>query len=103
MRERGLRLAIAESCTGGLIGHRITNIAGSSTFYMGSITAYAYEAKVRLLDVQWPTRLGATAEHSARFLGAGNIGEISWRCGQAWGEACFGAHRRWREKTHGNV
>jgi PncC family amidohydrolase len=53
LRARGWRLAIAESCTGGLVGHRITNIPGSSTYYMGSITAYAYEAKVRLLGVQW--------------------------------------------------
>jgi PncC family amidohydrolase len=55
LRQRGWRLAIAESCTGGLIGHRITNVAGSSTYYMGSITAYAYEAKVRLLGVRWDT------------------------------------------------
>ena len=55
LRQRGWRLAVAESCTGGLIGHRITNIPGSSTYYMGSVTAYAYEAKVRLLDVQWDT------------------------------------------------
>jgi PncC family amidohydrolase len=55
LREYGLRLAVAESCTGGLIGHRITNIPGSSTYYMGSITAYAYEAKVRLVNVKWET------------------------------------------------
>ena len=55
LRERGWRLAVAESCTGGLIGHRLTNISGSSTYYMGSITAYAYEAKVRLLSVEWAT------------------------------------------------
>ena len=55
LREHGLRLALAESCTGGLVGHRVTNIPGSSTYYMGSITAYAYGAKVRLLDVQWET------------------------------------------------
>lgn len=55
LRQRGLRLAAAESCTGGLVGHRITNIPGSSTYYMGSITAYAYEAKVRLLGVKWET------------------------------------------------
>ena len=47
LSARGLTLAVAESCTGGLIGHRITNIAGSSAYYLGSITAYAYEAKVR--------------------------------------------------------
>ena len=52
---RGLRLAVAESCTGGLIGHRITNVPGASEYYLGSVTAYAYEAKVRLLGVQWDT------------------------------------------------
>lgn len=55
LRKHGLRLAVAESCTGGLIGDRITNIPGSSTYYMGSVTAYAYEAKVRLLGVKWKT------------------------------------------------
>jgi len=55
LRQRGWRLALAESCTGGLIGHRITNVPGSSTYYMGSVTAYAYEAKVRLLGVHWET------------------------------------------------
>jgi len=55
LREKGLSLAVAESCTGGLIGHRLTNIPGSSTYYMGSITAYAYNAKVRLLKVTWET------------------------------------------------
>ncbi len=55
LRERGLRLGLAESCTGGLVGHRLTNVPGSSTYYMGSVTAYAYEAKVRLLGVSWTT------------------------------------------------
>ena len=55
LRLHGLRLAVAESCTGGLVGHRLTNVAGSSTYYMGSVTAYAYEAKVRLLNVRWET------------------------------------------------
>jgi len=64
LRARGWRLAVAESCTGGLIGHRLTNLAGSSTYYMGSVIAYAYEAKVRLLGVQWKTleRYGAVSE-----------------------------------------
>ncbi len=55
LRARGWRLAVAESCTGGLIGHRLTNVPGSSTYYQGSITAYAYDAKVRLLGVRWET------------------------------------------------
>lgn len=55
LRERGLKLVVSESCTGGLIGHRITNIAGSSDYYLGSITAYAYEVKERLLGVNHHT------------------------------------------------
>jgi PncC family amidohydrolase len=55
LREKGLRMAAAESCTGGLIGHRITNIPGSSTYFIGGVTSYAYEAKVRLLGVRWET------------------------------------------------
>ena len=41
LREKGMKLTLAESCTGGLIGHRVTNIAGSSDYYLGSLTAYA--------------------------------------------------------------
>ena len=55
LRQHGLRLAVAEFCTGGLIGHRITNVAGSSTYFIGGVTSYAYEAKVRLLGVRWET------------------------------------------------
>ncbi len=73
MRKRGLRLAVAESCTGGLIGHRITNIPGSSTYYMGSVTAYAYEAKVRLLGVRWGTleKYGAVSKETALEMASG--------------------------------
>ncbi len=53
LRNKGLKLAIAESCTGGLIADRITNIPGSSDYFLGGIVAYAYEAKVAMLDVSW--------------------------------------------------
>jgi PncC family amidohydrolase len=55
LRERKLKLAIAESCTGGLVGHRITDVPGSSEYFWGSIVSYAYEAKVALLGVSWNT------------------------------------------------
>ena len=73
LRERGWRLAIAESCTGGLIGHRITNNPGSSTYYLGSITAYAYRAKVRLLRVSWDTleKHGAVSEEAVKEMALG--------------------------------
>ena len=49
--ERGLTLATAESCTGGLVAHTVTEVAGSSGYLRGGIVAYADEAKERLLDV----------------------------------------------------
>jgi PncC family amidohydrolase len=55
LRERGLKLALAESCTGGRVGDRITNVPGSSGYFLGGVAAYAYEAKVALLGVSWDT------------------------------------------------
>jgi PncC family amidohydrolase len=55
LQSRGLRLALAESCTGGLVGHRITNVAGSSEYFIGGIISYSNEAKVSLLGVSWDT------------------------------------------------
>jgi PncC family amidohydrolase len=50
-----LTLALAESCTGGLVGHRITNVPGSSAYLMGGIVAYSYDAKELLLGVRHNT------------------------------------------------
>ena len=52
LKQRKLTLALAESCTGGLISHRITDIAGSSAYYLGSVTAYSNEIKEMILGVQ---------------------------------------------------
>ena len=61
LRERGLTLATAESLTGGLLGGRITGIAGSSDYFLGGVVAYATDAKAtqlgvdqRLLDADGP-------------------------------------------------
>lgn len=64
LRPHGFKLVVAESCTGGLIGDWITNVPGASDYYLGSITAYAYEAKERLLGVQHATltQYGAVSE-----------------------------------------
>lgn len=53
LRTRGLKLVTAESCTGGLVSDRLTNIAGSSEYFPGGVVAYAYEAKVNVLGVSW--------------------------------------------------
>jgi PncC family amidohydrolase len=55
LRSTGLRLALAESCTGGLVGHLITNVPGSSDYLAGGVVAYSDQAKQRLLGVQQST------------------------------------------------
>lgn len=73
LRRQGLKLVAAESCTGGLIGHRLTNVPGSSDYYLGSVTAYAYEAKERLLGVSHETltRYGAVSQEVALEMARG--------------------------------
>jgi PncC family amidohydrolase len=66
-------LAVAESCTGGLLTHRLTNVPGSSKYLIVSVIAYAYEAKVAALGVTWETlnRFGAVSEQTARSMAQG--------------------------------
>lgn len=73
LRRRDLKLVTAESCTGGLIGHRITNIPGSSDYYLGGIVSYAYEAKECLLGVRHETltQFGAVSRETALEMAAG--------------------------------
>ncbi|WP_449244220.1 competence/damage-inducible protein A [Desulfobacca acetoxidans] len=51
LRVRQLTLAVAESCSGGLICHRLTNIPGSSDYFQGGVVTYSNRAKVNLLHV----------------------------------------------------
>jgi PncC family amidohydrolase len=73
LRQNDLKLAAAESCTGGLIGHRLTNVPGSSDYYLGSIVAYSYEAKERLLGVKHDTLLtyGAVSQQTVLEMARG--------------------------------
>ena len=73
LRQQNLKLAVAESCTGGLIGHRITNVPGASEYYLGSVTAYAYEAKERLLGVKHETlvQFGAVSPETVYEMARG--------------------------------
>ncbi|MDR7607790.1 MAG: nicotinamide-nucleotide amidohydrolase family protein, partial [Armatimonadota bacterium] len=73
LRDSGLRVAVAESCTGGLVGERLTAVPGSSAYFLGGVVAYGNEAKVKLLGV--PQRLleqfGAVSAEVAEAMARG--------------------------------
>lgn len=77
LQKAGWTLATAESCTGGLIGHRVTNVPGSSTYFLGGVIAYSNLVKERVLGVRPETlsRYGAVSEETAQemSLGAGRL------------------------------
>ncbi|MEJ2206826.1 MAG: CinA family nicotinamide mononucleotide deamidase-related protein, partial [Gemmatimonadota bacterium] len=85
LRRAGLRLAVAESCTGGLVAKRITDLEGSSEVLEGGIVAYANEVKVRHLGVD-PAVLdgeGAVSEVVARQMALGVASRFGVACGLA--------------------
>ena len=69
LRERGLRLATAESCTGGLVAHLITEVPGSSDYFAGALVTYANDVKTLLADVPSDV-LGAHGAVSAQVAKA---------------------------------
>ncbi len=66
LKERGKTLSVAESCSGGYLSHLLTTVAGSSSFYMGSVIPYQYELKVSQLGVSQETlnTYGAVSEET---------------------------------------
>lgn len=70
---RNFTLSVAESCTGGLIKHRITNVSGSSKYFIGGVVAYSNEVKQNLLGVPEQTlqRYGAVSQQTAISMAKG--------------------------------
>lgn len=73
LRRHQLSLAVAESCSGGLICHRLTNVAGSSDYFLGGIVAYSNQAKMDFLDVPAVTleTQGAVSAPTAQAMALG--------------------------------
>ena len=73
LRQEQLRLAVAESCTGGLLAARLTSVPGSSEYFLGGVVAYADAAKQALLGVAGETlrQFGAVSEQVALELAHG--------------------------------
>ena len=89
-RLRAVRatLATAESCSGGLIAHRLTNVAGSSGYFLGGVVSYSNAAKASLLGVQESAlnAHGAVSEAVVRQMAEG----ARARFGADYAVACTG-------------
>lgn len=109
LKERHLKIATAESCTGGLVGASLVNCPGASEVYQGGIISYANEAKQDLLHVSGETleKYGAVSEETAgemaqgaaRALGAGVAVSVTGIAGPGGGTpekpvgtVCFGVY-----------
>ncbi|MDG5761402.1 CinA family protein [Natronococcus sp. A-GB1] len=82
MRDAGDSLAVAESCTGGLIGAAITAVPGASDYFDSGLTTYAYDAKRRHLGVSREAldEYGAVSEPVAREMAQGirDVADTTW-------------------------
>ena len=69
----GYTISTAESCTGGLLGHRFTNVPGSSTYYLGGVVSYSNDMKMKTLGVQENTlqEFGAVSKQTATEMAQG--------------------------------
>ena len=73
LKEKGLTIAVAESCTGGLVQDRITNVSGSSEYFWGGMVTYSNESKMRFLGVREASLKthGAVSDVVAREMAVG--------------------------------
>jgi nicotinamide-nucleotide amidase len=73
LREPGWTLSAAESCTGGLVSDRITNVSGSSDYFKGGIVSYSNRAKAEHLSIpmKYIERYGAVSPQVARRMAQG--------------------------------
>ncbi len=79
LEKKGLTLALAESCTGGLLGNRITDIPGSSAYFIGGLVTYSNQSKIEQLGVQVLTleKYGAVSRESVAEMAEGVRNKMS--------------------------
>ncbi len=77
LKKNRQTLSVAESCSGGLLGHRLTNIAGSSKYFLGGVIVYANKTKIKLLGVEpcLINKFGAVSQPVAKEM-ATNVRKI---------------------------
>jgi nicotinamide-nucleotide amidase len=75
LKERSLTLALAESCTGGLVAQMVTNVAGSSAWFDRGFVTYSNAAKIEMLGVRAETleKFGAVSEQIATVMAHGAL------------------------------
>jgi nicotinamide-nucleotide amidase len=73
LKEKKMTVCTAESCTGGYLAHLITSVPGASEYFLGSVVAYAYQAKIDLLGVSAGTlkQYGAVSEATVKEMAEG--------------------------------
>ena len=73
LKKQGLTIATAESCTGGLIAHSLTNVSGSSDYFDRGVVSYSNASKIELLDVpdDLIRKYGAVSEQVAEAMANG--------------------------------
>ena len=71
--DKGLTISVAESCTGGLIGSMITDVPGSSRYFLGGMIAYSNQSKIEILNVSSKTieEYGAVSDQTVREMAWG--------------------------------
>lgn len=85
LHGRNLTISTAESCTGGMIGHLLTSVAGSSAYYVGGVISYSNAVKVNVLGVnaQDIERYGAVSEQVVRQMADGAKNRLGSDCAVA--------------------
>lgn len=85
LRKRRLTLSTAESCTGGLIGDILTNVPGSSDYYLGGVVAYSNQTKMAVLGIKEKSlqRYGAVSSQTVKEMATGVCRVIGSDCGIA--------------------